>query len=213
MGRVFEMATPWEDPIKASKSLSIFAGSSVTGGAWAKVFTDAIAQFNSLSAANSLGVTFTQASSAPDPSGVGGADVQFEAASGTVSFMSFGQQISVTTDGKSLRGDTKQVKTVFGNTVRIAKAFIVVPATPQVDALPVRGVGDGVKLVIAVHELIHALGLSNADHSPDDLFHGSPQPRAGAKPEDDKLEVNGPRRLPPLFLASKTIAAIQTNWK
>ena len=213
MERVIDMATPWEDPIKASKSLSIFAGSSVSGGAWAKVFTDAIAQFNSLSTANSLGVTFKLASAAPDPSGVGGADVQFEAASGTVSFVSFGQQISVNANGTSLSGDTKQVMTVFGNTKRIAKAINVVPATPQVNANPVRDVGDGVKLVIAVHELIHAVGLSNADHSPDDLFNGFPQVRAGSKPEDDKIEVNGPKRLPPLFLAKKTIAAIQNNWK
>jgi len=207
------MATPWEDPIKASKSLSIFAGTSVSGGAWGQVFSDAIAQFNRLSLANSLGITFRQANTAPDPSGVGGADVQFEAASGTVTFVSFGQQISVAASGTALNGDTKQVMTVFGVTKRIAKAYIVVPATPQVNANPTRGVGDGVKLVIAVHELIHACGLANADHSPDDLFNGYPQVRAGSKPQDDKLEVNGPKTLPPLFLASKTIAAIQNNWK
>jgi hypothetical protein len=207
------MATPWEDPIKKTKTLTVFPGSSVSGGAWAGVFASALQEFNKLSQANQLGVTLTQAATAPDPSGVGGADVQFEAGNGAVSFTTFGQSISVTVNGNSLGGDTQQVKLVFGSVERIAKAFIVVPATPQVNANPPRGVGDGVKLVIAVHELIHACGLSNGDHNSDDLFNGFPQVRAGSKPQDDKIEVNQNKRLPPLFLSAKTVGLIQANWK
>jgi len=92
-------------------------------------------------------------------------------------------------------------------------AFIVVPATPQINANPPRAVGDGVMLFIAVHELIHACGLSNGDHNPDDLFSGFPQARAGNKRQDDKLEVNQQKRLPPLFLTTKTAGVIQALWK
>ncbi|MGI8989212.1 MAG: hypothetical protein ACR2I2_06470 [Bryobacteraceae bacterium] len=207
------MATPWEDPIKNAKRLTVFAGTSVTGGIWAAAFTNALKEFNLLSAANNFGVTLSQSATKPDPSGVGGADVQFESGDGTVDFISFGQKISVTVPGTAVQGDTKLVKTMFGQVQRVAKAFIVVPATPQADTSPPRVVGDGVKLVIAVHELIHACGLSDSDHNPDDLFFGFPQLRAGAKPADDKVEVNHAKRLPPLFLTSKTVSVIQATWK
>jgi hypothetical protein len=206
------MATPWDDPIKKNKALTVFPGASVTGGAWASVFASAIQEFNKLSKAHKLGVTLSQGTTVPNPSGVGGSDVQFEAGNGSVTFTSFGQSISVTVNGNGLTGDTQQVKLVFGSVQKIAKAFIVVPATPQVNANPPRDVGDGVKLVMAVHELIHACGLSNADHNPDDLFNGFPQVRAGSKPQDDKIEVNQNKRLPPLFLSAKTIGVIQANW-
>ena len=207
------IATPWEDPIKRSKTLTVFPGGSVAGGAWGSVFANAIKEFNRLVAAHTLGITLSQSATPPHPSGVGGADVQFEAGNGNVSFTSFGQQFSVSVNGNSLGGDTRQVKTVFGAVQRIAKAFIVVPATPQINANPPRAVGDGVMLFIAVHELIHACGLSNGDHNPDDLFSGFPQARAGNKRQDDKLEVNQQKRLPPLFLTTKTAGVIQALWK
>jgi hypothetical protein len=213
LGEENAMATPWDDPIKKTKTLTVFPGSSVSGGSWASVFASAIQEFNNLSNTHKLGVSLSQSATAPDPSGVGGADVQFEAGNGTVNFTSFGQTISVTVNGDALGGDTQQVKLVFGSIQKIAKAFIVVPATPKVNANPPRNVGDGVKLVIAVHELIHACGLSNQDHNLDDLFNGFPQVRAGSKPQDDKIEVNQNKRLPPLFLSAKTAGVIQANWK
>jgi hypothetical protein len=36
------MATPWDDPIKKTKTLTVFPGSSVSGGSWASVFASAI---------------------------------------------------------------------------------------------------------------------------------------------------------------------------
>ena len=205
------MATPWEDRVRKTGRLTLFPGSSVTGGAWAGVFTSAITEFNRLAAGNNLGVTLSQASAPPDPNGVGGADVQVEAGNGSVTFSVFGQQTSVAVNGTGLEGNTQQVKLVFGTTQRIAKAFVVVPATPQINAPP-RGVGDGVKLVILVHEFVHACGLSNADHNANDLFSGFPQARAGSTPSDDKVEVNQQRRLPPLFLTAQTAGVIRGVW-
>lgn len=202
------MGTPWQDPIRSGKRLTVFPGSSVTGGAWTGVFASALKEFNLLS----VGVTLSQSATPPDPSGVGGADVQVEAGSGSVKFSTFGQQILVPVSGNGLEGSTQQVKLAFGAVQRIAKAFIVVPATPQINANPPRGVGDGVKLVILVHELIHACGLSNSDHNPDDLFSGFPQAREGKTPQDDKIEVNQQKRLPPLFLMAKTSGLIKALW-
>ncbi|HYZ84391.1 MAG TPA: hypothetical protein VE621_08310, partial [Bryobacteraceae bacterium] len=106
------MATQWEDPIRNTKTLSVFAGKSVTGGVWASVFANALSEFNRLASTNKIGLKLVQSSTAPDPSGVGGADVQFEAGNGIVKFTSFGQPVSVTVNGNALGGDTRQVITV-----------------------------------------------------------------------------------------------------
>jgi hypothetical protein len=79
-----------------------------------------------------------------------------------------------------------------------------------------------VKLFIAVHELIHACGLSNADHSTSDpdLFVGQPQPNPGATPQADKLNLRlqPPLNLPfdpptpPLFITARTAGLIKSVW-
>jgi hypothetical protein len=190
------VATPWDDAIKNGKVLTVFADANITSGVWSKIFPSAISEFNRLSQANSLGVTLQQGASPPDPSGVGGADVRVSAGGGS-----------------SLSGDTKLAITVLGATQRIGKAFITVPGTPKINTpTSNRDVGDGVKLVIMVHEFVHACGLTNADHSPDDLFFGFPQARVGKTPADDKIEVSGGKLLPPLFLSGKTVSVIQNNW-
>ena len=86
-----------------------------------------------------------------------------------------------------------------------------------------RPVGDGVRLFIAVHELIHSCGLSNADHTPGaepDFFIGQPQPAEGATPQQDKLRIHlGPTvklpadpPAPPLFLTERTARLIRSVW-
>ncbi len=206
------MGTAWEAPIQRAKRLGVFTGSSMGSGAWAGIAANAIREFNNLSTTHSLGVTLGAVTTPPDPSGVGGADVQIEAGNGTVNFTTFGQQVSVAISGTGLSGDTRQVKIVLGGIAHIAKAFIVVPATPTINANPPRAVGDPVKLVILVHELLHACGLSNGDHNPDDLFSGFPQARSGSGPADDRIEVNQQRRLPPMFLTPATAGKVKALW-
>ena len=86
-----------------------------------------------------------------------------------------------------------------------------------------RPVGDGVKLFIAVHELIHACGLGQGDHSPDsspDFFIPQPQPSPGNTPSKDKLRIRLQpfRALPddppaqPLFLTQRTADMIRSIW-
>jgi hypothetical protein len=207
------VGTAWEDPVKKRKQLTVFAGSSITGGKWSGVFSNAIKEFNRLSTAHALGVVLTQTTQAPDSNGPGGANVQFEAGAGSVNFTAYGQAFSVSVDGKALAGHTSQVMLSFNGVARIAKAFIVVPATPEIGDLGRRVAGDGVKLLIAVHELFHACGLSSNDHNPDDLFNGFPQAIKGGTPAEDRIEVNHHKRLPPLFLSSITIGAVQALWK
>src|ERR1700736_3150278 len=204
------MATPWEDPIRKGKQLTICPGTMIAKSSWAKTLPDAVKEFNALSTANSLGVTFVQSSTPPDPNGPAGADVLFQTANGAVTFVSFGTNFSLTVDGSGLIGHTQLIKTVFNNVEKVAKAFVFVPATPQGGSGKAqREVGPGVKLVMLVHEMIHACGLSIPDHSSDDIFNGFPQLRMGSNAAGDKVEASSTAIMPPLVMLAKTAKLIQ----
>jgi hypothetical protein len=230
------MATPWFDNVRHTHQLSVFATQTVTGGSWGPIFTAALKEFNRISSAMSLGVTFVTSGDRPDPTSMnGGANVQFHAASGTVHEEvlrnKFGQVIFEFTEnvsGTNMHGLTMppQWADDQGNAHQF-RAYIYVPTTPQVNTGPAgkqkqREVGDGVKLFIAVHELIHACGLSNADHSTSDpdLFVGQPQPNPGTTPQADKLNLRlqPPLNLPldppnpPLFITARTAGLIKSVW-
>jgi hypothetical protein len=221
------MARRWEEIIRKTGQLSVFPGPSITG-AWDKALNDAIKLINNLS----LGVTLVP-SSAPPTNAKTGANVQFEAIKGSKTFASFVGPITISLPGTTLEGETKAVGTrnaAIPNSGRLGQAFCCVPLTPQVHAGQTgsqiqREAGDPIKLVMAVHELLHATGLSNADHTksptPDVLFDpnsGSPgDPLDPAHPENDFLVLNGTGkipapRLPPIFLNPETSGKILTLW-
>lgn len=228
------MPTQWIQAVKNSHQLTVFATSSVTKGPWSSVFTNALQEFNRLSGAMQLGVTFvppTPSTPAPDPSSVTtGTNVKFDTANGSVHEdvlkNKFGQVLSSFTEnvsGTAMIGLTKppQWQDDKGQT-RQFRAFIYVPATPMVNAGPTgqqiqRGVGDGVKLFIAVHELIHACGLSNGDHSTEsdpDVFVAKPQPLPGATPQGDKLMLRLQPQVvaPPIIISTRTAGLIRSIW-
>lgn len=211
------MPTPWTAQVRAAKQLSIFPTSRVTKGPWAKVFSQAMTDVNALSAKHSLGVVFVLATSAPDPSGVGGADVQFDTIAGTASFTAFNQTFTDKLSGDVMEGHTNLVKQILGSSTTIAKAFTYVPATPKIGGPKGRGLGDPGKLVIAAHELIHALGLDNSDHSSfsaGDLFNSPMEANSGRTPAGDTMHPWGLTApiMPPVVLSSATVALIQSNW-
>lgn len=210
------MPTSWIDSVKQTGQLSVFPGPTVTGGAWATVFNEALLRFNALSQLLAFGVTVVRATTPPSSNGSGGADVQFEAGSNQVSYTFQGAQYSMTIDGNGVGGNTQVVKISINATdYRIAKAFIFVPATPKVGGGTGRQVGRGPRLVIAVHELIHAAGLSNADHSPSskpDVFYGYPQLDDGKTAADDRIRLPDNRILPPIWMANETARNIAGVW-
>jgi hypothetical protein len=224
------MAVPWSAPIKAAGQLSIFPTANVTKGPWAATFTNAIAAFNALSAQHKLKVTLTVVTQPPDPSGVGGADVQFDTLAGKATVTSFNQQFSHSMTGTELKGFTLQIKEQFTSATKtvttMAKAFVWVPATPIAEKDFVtkkpRIADDSAKLVIAVHELIHVAGLDNAEHTDltkGDLF-SSPlliqtrsKPPNGPRPDDTMVPFGATAPvMPPLVLTAPTISLIQSVW-
>lgn len=69
--------------------------------------------------------------------------------------------------------------------------------------------------VIAVHEIVHACGLSNAEHSTDDLFQGFPQVDPGDNAAGDRVRIQSGRSMPwmpPLVLAANTVRRIKSVW-
>jgi hypothetical protein len=136
-----------------------------------------------------------------------------------------------------LHGATQTLSLAFGaGPTRMRRAFIFVPETPMVSALMKasnrpddfksvqREAGPGIRRFIAVHELIHACGLSNDEHNvqgPDaDVFTIFPSVSAGLfdKPQEDKLLLHlaHPKPnvfAPPITIKKKVADLIRDNWK
>ena len=68
---------------------------------------------------------------------------------------------------------------------------------------------------MVAHELIHACGLANSDHTPDstaDLFSGQWIPDFGGAPQDDRMHL-GQTTSPPFVFSVRTAQLIRNNWK
>jgi hypothetical protein len=219
----------WIQAIKDTKELTVFPTPRLKTSRWFQIFKDAIVEFNRLSDFHKLGVKLRQTDEPPDTEGLldGGANVQFDF-SGSMPQFRFRGQPRVSNKpftGTRLEGLTMPV-TQGG---RVVKAFIFVPMFPLAD--DTREVGDGVKLLIAVHELVHAAsGLANEDHSPEsnpDAFCGlpnsNPQLLKGATAAEDRVELRAgqmtnsgfrpPVVAPPINLSGRTVAEIQKRWR
>jgi hypothetical protein len=205
------MDARWLRNIKSTGQLSIFPGSSLTAS-WAKVFSDALREFNKLSSALSLGVTLTRGATKPTPA-LTGANVHLEATDRAITFDSFVGPVTITIGGSGTSGRTKSP--ISPSVGRIGQSFICVPLTPQVLAPggQLREAGDPIKLVILVHEFIHACGLDDHTSMGDpDLFIAVLSDVADVDPAKDKEDVGSGKKVPPLFLANQTMTRIQSLW-
>jgi hypothetical protein len=235
-------AIPWVDHVRSRKRLTVFQHQSMRAGAWGGLFKKSIDEFNKLADVHKLGVKLDPARDDDPPSQEidgGGADIQMETATTVARGRGMGEPFSERFSGTEIHGLTWVVRVRFAadGPRFIAKAFIFLPATPQIRGKsanpaknpygPMREVGEGLRLVIAVHELIHAVsGLNNSDHSPGnnpDIFVGPPVyypgVDAGDTPDGDKLTTGSARaepnfkRFPPLELTARTVGLIQPVWK
>ena len=202
------MAMPWIDNIKKPNRLSVYSGS--LEGAWSALFREALQNFNALSRTHVLGVTMTQSKDAPTDSG--GANVGVQAGNGQISSTYAKEEKAEFFDGRRMHGRTF----LFSRDGKIEKAFIFLPSQPQINTpWGVRGVGTNIMKLIAVHELVHACGLTNAEHSKDDLFQANPTVDPGTTPAKDRVLIRMGNRdiwMPPLILSGSTVRHIQQLW-
>ncbi len=211
------MITPWIEEVRQRWQLRVHAHESMQCRAWRGLFDQALSEFNALSGAHGLGIALVSSEQPPATQGLGGADVMISAASGVISTPYDGLQQPTSFDGHSLHGLIRKVFSPGGQ--RMVKSFIYVPAEPFVPEPRRRLVGPGVRLVILVHELVHACGLSNVEHSGSgDLFQGFVNILQPGTPEQDRVDLgrygsnNLALGMPPLVLGEATVRYIQNAW-
>ncbi len=198
---------PWDKPIQASRTLTAFKGAGFSGGGWAPIFDLAVQSFNDLMKANSLNVTITASDSDK-------ANIIVNTASKQASFSFEGADYSKAFDGEGLHGS--MVPVADGGSGLVVKAFIFVPASPKADKAKKnsREVGQEVRRFILTHELIHAAGLSNDEHTLDDLMCYPAEISVGSSAADDRLQPWGGlgKQMPPYYISSKTATNIKKAW-
>jgi len=208
--------TPWDAAIRnqPAKKLAVYAGPDLKKEpAWGKnMFDKILEEFNKLSAAYSLVVTLAENPQDANTSSTG-ANVQIEVSSGSHSFVLDGKTQTGTL-GSAFAGITHKVK----QGGELQKAFCFVPARPMIAG---RGIGTGAKLALALHEVLHAVGLDDTDpgHTTGlddpDLFDGIPNLDANFPPDGnpgDRLEFGHGKYAPPFFLTARTAGLVRSIW-
>jgi hypothetical protein len=198
------MSISWKSDVKSAGKLTVFNG--ITGGKWATLFSAALESFNKLNKRHGLGVKLVPSKSKED------ANVVMQTSAGSASFDYDGTTYSIAFDGKALKGKTRLVHP-SGD---IEKAFIYLPAEPLVNTPQgQRGLGVNAMKVVAVHELIHACGLEDGDHTETDIFYGNPVPAIGDSAGGDQIMLiskTGNVKFPPMLLSPATVSKIKSVW-
>jgi hypothetical protein len=174
-------ATPWHKPVRDTGKLLVYDEISI--GRWATVFTLALASFNKHMAA--AGVQVEQAKSK------GKANVIMKLTPSTL------------THGKALMGIRYPQRDV------IMEAEILLPDDPRVGEQRDPASVEQLE-VIAVHELIHAAGLSNSDHGGDGIFNSPLTPRDGKFyiPQKGRNQA----LMPPIRVGMSIISKVKKIW-
>jgi hypothetical protein len=191
------MATPWVNSVQRTSTLTVFRAANASG--WASLLNTAITRFNALSGMLTCNVAFNLTTTPPDPNTLAGANVQFALANGNFSYKAFGVSGSGVLSATASSGTT-QVVQANGACV---KAFIFLPARVQQH--------NFMKICMIVHELVHAAGLSNSDHSSDadpDIFCSSLTPSGSGV----QCGLFANRVMPPIWMTNRTAAKIQALW-
>ena len=203
------MAMPWISSIKRKKQLGVYIGSSL--GAWTGIVKEAIREFNSLSQKNQIGVTLVESNKPSTDRG--GADISVQAVNGAAEYTYGGETMTGSFSGTGKHGLTW----LFSRDGEIEKAAVFLPTQPQVNTPNgVRAVGPNVMKLIAIHELVHACGLTNSEHSPNDLFQANPQVDPGDTAAGDKVIIpagDKMSRMPPFILSGPTANHIRRLWR
>jgi hypothetical protein len=192
-----QMAKRWIEEVRQRGQLSVYAD---LDAVWKDAFRRAFILFNLFAVARDLGVILTVGTAPPNPNGPG-ANVQFSTFKGTA--FTEGH-----TDWSRRSGDPPD---------RIAAAFLSVPATPLARTdlgKPPRPLGEEPQVLMAAHELIHACGLEDSEHTAGapDVFSTGWIPDVGTRPEDDGLHI-GQTKVPPIVFSVRIATLIRNNWR
>jgi len=187
------MATKWSaDVIKGGK-LFVFNDA----GGWTAVVGKAMVSFNHLN----LGVELKPAKTDDD------ANVIVRVSQGTSSYTyknpAYGDsEGKAHFDAAAVHGKT--LPFIDPDNKIMLKAAVFLPEK-------LKGVSDGIKEMVAIHEFIHACGLDNDDHDPiDGLFVAKLVPVGGKLLE--LMNTGGKNGMPPARVSGGTRQKIKSNW-
>ncbi|MEZ5345702.1 MAG: hypothetical protein R2681_09130 [Pyrinomonadaceae bacterium] len=193
----------WMEAVRATGRLEVYNNFT---GRWAGIFQAGLDDINGLFRQNGIGIEFRETGDQNS------ANIVIASANGTVEFRDGNQIFRINVDGSRLHGHTRKVGS--GETIR--KVFIFLPESPILSTpQDRRPTGTLVMRAIQAHEYIHSIGLSDADHSGNDLFIGSPDNLPSRDPNQDRLGVRNRGQLvwfPPFILNTDTISKIQNAW-
>jgi hypothetical protein len=168
------------------------------GGQWTTVLGKAIAEFNRQMSRHGLKLTLGKVEKGMGP-----------------------HIVLETQPGNGIHGSAPSQTMILNGVHYLDLVTIRVPATPRIDPNDPRSreVGPGVRLYILVHELIHAVGLSNDEHSSDDVFaakaillpKGS-HLKSKQTAEDLVQPPDGSVPMPPIRIGAKTVANLKRAW-
>jgi hypothetical protein len=195
------MLVPWMDSVKKSKKLLVFNG--ITTAQWMPIFAPALQSFNKLPIA-------IEAKEEKDRDK---ANVLMFTSTGTAKHEHGDEEKNATFDATRFHGYTM----LFHRQKILEEVAIFLPSEPKIQG----GFKDNGETiwetpnldqmrVIAVHELIHACGLDNAEHDDEGVFQKNLTP-VGTK-MGYVMAIKGSKLMPPIYLSGATKAKIIKNW-
>jgi hypothetical protein len=181
----------WPKNVLRKKSLTVTLGPGATSHGWGRLLDKALDEINQ-KLKNKVELTFSKAEKPIN------AHIVID-----------------TKPGNGLHGNAEITPAVDGDRSWIDSIKILLPATPRInpDDSKSRLVGDGIRLYLLVHELVHCVGLTNADHTGGDVFSDKVQLISGKSAADDKVQFDARHQaMPPILFDDKTITKIQGAW-
>ena len=170
------------------------------GGQWTAVLDKAIAEFNRQMALHGVKLALAKVAKGMGP-----------------------HIVLETQPGHGLHGSAPSQTKRINGVLYLDEVTVRVPATPRVnpDDPKSREVGPSVRLCLLVHELIHAVGLSNEEHSPEDVFAGKsvviPKGqylKSGNQASEDLVQPpDGSAPMPPVRIGARTVGNLKQAWK
>jgi hypothetical protein len=125
------------------------------------------------------------------------------------------QLVFDTMPGNGIHGQAELAMSGSGSNEHLTKITIKVPATPRISQSDPKSriVGDGIKTCILVHEMIHGLGLPNAQHTNADVFSKVFQLLPGNTGAADKMQWDASSpSMPPPVINDATLVKIKRVW-
>ncbi len=200
------MPSAWIDSVRSARRLSV--KNNIGSGSWSSLFSRGVREINRVLQSASLNIEFVPTT------GDAAADVEVAVSDGPITYTYRNVSRSIEFNSQRMHGYTGLLKGETSGLVE--KAMIFLPSNPHINTPSVqRRTGVQVMTLIMLHEFVHSLGLSNNDHSTDDIFHGNPDGESGSRPDRDRvifMGSNGYVRFPPYFLSSSTVGKIQSVW-